>query len=318
MVLHHLQRKGGSEMGRKVISFVLIGFVLVWFISASSTMAGGLRKVVAVSRFENKTSYAGGGRVTLDEGMADQLTDALIQSRQFVVLERQTLGDVIAEQDMAASGRFQKSKSARTGKLTSAQILIKGTITEFEMRSAGSGTGIRIKGFKIGSGRGEAHVGLIIRLIDTTTGEVLDSRRVEGKAKSSGFGAGIDVAGVDFGTESFHKTPLGKATQISIDNAVEYIASKLRDIPLQGSVIKVRGKEVLISAGQETGASVGDVFTVYSVGEELVNPDTGELLGFEEEEIGAMKIFQVKKKYSKARIVSGGKGMKRGDTIRSQ
>lgn len=303
-------------MVKKVIFFGLIGFILVGLVLTSYTVAGGLKKVVAVSRFENKTSYA--GRIALDQGMPDQLTDALVQSGQFVVLERQTLTDVIAEQDMAASGRFQKSKSARTGKLTSAQILIKGTITEFEMRSAGSGTGIRVKGFKIGSRRGDAHVGLIIRLIDTSTGEVLDSQRVEGKAKSGGFKFGMDVGGVDFGTESFKKTPLGKATQIAIDNAVEFIASKLRALPFQGRIIKVSGKDVFISAGEQTGASVGDVFAIYSVGEELVDPDTGELLGVEEEETGTVKIFQVKKKYSKARIVSGGKGIKRGDIIRSR
>ncbi|NVL93040.1 MAG: hypothetical protein HWN71_08430 [Desulfobacterales bacterium] len=305
-------------MVKKIAFFGLVGLILVGFVFASYAMAGGLKKVVAVSRFENKTSFAGGGRVALDEGMSDQLTDALIQSRQFVVLERQTLGDVIAEQDMAASGRFAKSKSARTGKLTSAQVLIKGTITEFEMKGAGSGTGVKIKGFKIGAKRGQAHVGLIIRLIDTTTAEVLDSHRVEGKAKSGGLKLGFDVGGVDFGTESFRKTPLGKATQIAIDNAVEFIASKLRDIPFQGRIIKVSGKDVFISAGEQTGASVGDKFTVYSVGEELVDPDTGELLGVEEEEIGAVKISQVKKKYSKARLVSGGEGIKRGDIIRSQ
>jgi curli biogenesis system outer membrane secretion channel CsgG len=176
--------------------------------------------------------------------MADQLTDALIQSGQFVVLERETLADVIAEQDMAATGRFQRSRSARTGKLTSAQVLVKGTVTEFELTEAGSGAGIDFKGFKIGAKREEAHVGLIIRLIDTTTGEVLASRRVEGKAKSGGFKFGMeDIEGVDFGTESFHKTPLGKATQITIDNAVEFIASNLRALPFQGRIIKVKGKD---------------------------------------------------------------------------
>lgn len=306
-------------MGKKITLFGLIGFILVGLVFTSYAMAGGLKKVVAVSRFENKSSFAGGGRVLLDEGMSDQLTDALIQSGQFVVLERQTLTDVIGEQDMAASGRFQKSKSARTGKLTSAQVLVKGTITEFELKSAGTGKAISFKKFSIGTKKEEAHVGLIIRLIDTTTGEVLASQRVEGKAKSGGFKFGMDdVKGIDFGTESFQKTPLGKATQIAIDNAVEFIASKLRGIPFQGRIIKVTKNIVLISAGDKTGASVGDVFTVYSVGEELVDPDTGELLGVEEDEIGTVKIYGVKEKYSKAKIASGGKGIKRGDIIRSQ
>jgi curli biogenesis system outer membrane secretion channel CsgG len=307
-------------MGTRIfrnIGVVAICLVLVG-LTAPLAHAEGLKKVVAVSRFENKTSYAGGGQFELDNGLADQLTDALIQSGQFTVLERETLTDVISEQDLAQSGRFQKSKSARTGKLTSAQVLIKGTITEFETKSSGSGSGIGIAGFKVGSKRQSAHVGLIVRLIDTTTGEVLDSERVEGTAEASGMKFGVDIGIVDFGTDSFKKTPLGKATQIAIDNAVEFISAKLKDRPFQGRVVKCSEGDVIISAGDQVGASVGDTFTVYSVGEELVDPETGELLGVEEDKIGSVKIYQVKQKYSKAKLVSGGKGIKAGDIIRSQ
>jgi len=303
----------------KVVFFGTACLVVLGILFVSQAQAAGLRKVVAVSRFENKSAYGGGGQWALDTGMTDQLTDALVQSGQFTVLERETLTDVISEQDMAASGRFQQSKSARTGKLTSAQILIKGTITEFESKSSGSGAGIGFGGVRIGSKKGESHVGLIIRLIDTTTGEVLNSKRVEGKAQSGGFKLGLDLGGVDFGTDSFKKTPLGKAMQIAIDNAVEYIASELRGLPFQGRVIKITdGGNVYISASEKVGASVGNTFTVYSVGEELTDPDTGELLGSEEEEVGEVKIFEVKEKYSKAIATSGKGSMKRGDIIRSQ
>src|SRR6266403_2223208 len=51
-----------------------------------------LKKIVAVSSFENKTTWR--GQVDLGDGMADQLTDALMQSGQFSVMERQHLGAV--------------------------------------------------------------------------------------------------------------------------------------------------------------------------------------------------------------------------------
>jgi hypothetical protein len=254
----------------------------------------------------------------LDDGMADQLTDALMQSGQFIVLERQTLGDVMAEQDLAASGRAAASKSAQTGKLISAQVLIKGTVTEFENKSAGSGTGLGVGGFKIGNKREEAHVGLIIRLIDTTTGQVLDSQRVEGKATAGGVSLGVDVGGVAFGTEGFKKTPLGKATQIAIDNAVQFIAGRLQNVPFQGRIIKASGDDVYVSAGSRTGVAVGDVFAVYSVGEVLLDPATGEQLGAEEKRIGSIKIYEVQEKFSKAKPEGKLDGVKAGDVIRSQ
>ena len=307
-----------KRVNKKFVLFGLIVLILSGFLFSPYVMAGGLKKIVAVSRFENRTSSDSGGQYEIGDGISDQLTDALIQSGQFVVLERQTLTDVISEGDLAASGRFQESKSAMTGKLTSAQILVKGTITEFESKSSGSGAGIDVGRFRIGGKKGEAHVGVIIRLIDTTTGEVLDSKRVEGKAKSGGINFSIDIDGIDFDSESFKKTPLGKATQIAIDTAVEFIASSIEELPFQGSIIKATEKGIYINAGDKTGASIGDVFTVYSVGEELVDPVTGELLGVEEEEIGTIKICEIKEKYSKCEIINTPTGsIKTGDIIRS-
>lgn len=294
----------------------LSGLTFAALLLAGAVQAATLKKIVAVSRFENKTSWR--GQVSLDDGMADQLTDALMQSGQFVVMERQTLGDVTAEQDLANSGRAQKSQSAQTGKLVNAQILVKGTVTEFENKSSGSESGVGFGGFNIGNKREEAHVGLIIRLIDTTTGEVLQSQRVEGKAASGGVKFGMDVAGVQFGTSGFKKTPLGKATQEAIDNAVAMIAAKLKGIPFEARVIKVTDDEMLISGGEKTGEAVGDVFTVYCVGEALVDPTTGEQLGSETTKKGTVKVVDVKEKYAKAKSDGPLKDVKAGDIVRAQ
>lgn len=126
------------------------------------------------------------------------------------------------------------------------------------------------------------------------------------------------MKGVGFGTEAFKKTPLGKATQEAIDSAVEAIAEELRKVPYQGRVILVKGDTIYLSAGRRTGASVGDEFTVYSRGEELVDPDTGEVLGSEEEKLGRVKIYSVKEKFSRARAVGTLKGVQKGNIIREE
>jgi len=286
-----------------------------------------LKKVVAVSRFENKSGYAGGGQYALDDGMADQLTDALVQSKCFTVVERADIKDIMDEGDAKKTGRMSKSNSAQSGKLVSAQILIKGTITEFEANSGGSDNTVTIPlgglfgtggGFNVGNKRGEAHVGLILRLIDTTTGEVLDSQRVEGKAASGGivFGGGSSIA--SFKSDSFKTTPLGKATQLAIDDAVFKIASRLKDVPFQGRVIKINGEdELLIRGGASAGMSVGDTFTLYSVGESLVDPDTGEQLGTELEKKGSIKVTHIEEKYAKAKSEAPLAGIKVGDMVKA-
>ncbi|MBW1852093.1 MAG: hypothetical protein JRJ15_11805 [Deltaproteobacteria bacterium] len=302
----------------QICSWVIVFSLAItycWFLDVKIAAAGSLKKIVAVSRFENKTKWR--GQWQLDRGMTDQLTDALIQSGKFVVMERETLNDVLGEQDLAASGRAQKSKSARTGKLVSAQVLIKGAITEFEEKSGGGGQRIGFGGFSIGQKREEAHVAVIIRLIDTTTGQVLNSKRVEGTAKSGGISWGAKTHGANFGSEGFSKTPLGKATQIAIDNAVAYIASEMENVPFTGKVIKSSGGTIYINAGKRNNVRIGDTFNVYSAGEPLIDPDTGETLGFDESRIGSIKVTNVLDKFSKATKVSGGT-VTTGCTIKSE
>jgi len=266
--------------------------------SSSGVSKAKFKKTIAVSQFEQKAGIAAHFKVGY--GMADQLADALVQSGNFVVLERQTLGDVLGEQDLAASGRMAKSKTAQIGKIVPAQILIKGTVTEFENKTSGSDTGFSFGGVKIGSKAEEAHVGVILRIIDTTTGEILASERVEGKAKSGGTSFGIHKGGIGFGTDGFVKTPLGKATQIAIDRAVVQIGNSLNPIPFEGRVIKVSEGSIITNMGERNGISAGDTFTVFSPGEDILDPVTGENLGSEKTKVGTIEIVSVQEKFSKA------------------
>jgi len=278
--------------------------------------AATLKKIVAVSRFDNKTAYS---HAAIGDGMADQLTDALMQSGKFIVMERQNVKDVIKEEDFANSGRVLKAKSAQTGKLVAAQILVQGTITEFESSSGGSQSGFGFAGLRVGNSHQEAHVGLIIRLIDTTTGEVLASQRAEGKVNSGGMKLGVSTGGAQFGTSGFEKTPMGKAVQMAIDDAVNQISEKLKDVPFQARVIKVNGDdEFLVSGGEKTGMATGDAFTLYSVGEDLVDPTTGEQLGAEVTKKGIVKVTSVQEKYAKVKADAPIAGVKVGDIIKAQ
>jgi hypothetical protein len=162
--------------------------------------------------------------------------------------------------------------------------------------------GIGLYGVKVGSKSQKAHVAVIIRLIDTTTTEVLASQRVEGEAKSGGLSFSAAVSGVDFGQDSFSKTPMGKATQMAIDQAVEFISGKMQDVAWKGKVIKTEADgNILINAGQTAGMQAGTVLKVSRPGEPVLDPDTGMELGAELTELGSVKIAEVLEKYSKAK-----------------
>ncbi|GJL77266.1 MAG: hypothetical protein NPINA01_02550 [Nitrospinaceae bacterium] len=267
------------------------------------------RKTIAVARFENRTTAA--GQINLGSGMADQLTNALVESANFVVLERASISDVLYEQDFARSGRARASKVAKTGSVVPAQIMIKGAITEFQLEESGGGVGLSYNGFSLGGESATAHVGLILRIIDTTSGEVIDSVRLEGKSKGTGYKVGVSYMGFGFDAEKFENTALSKSVQMVIDKAVRVIANNLNQIPFEGKIIKVSGDSLYTNIGSRNNVFGGDMFDVYAPGTELIDPDTGEKLGSLKKKVGTVVVSSPEEKYSKA-FASNGQVIKKG------
>lgn len=275
----------------------------------------GPKKTIAVARFENTSGI--NSYIALGDDFSAQLSDALIQSGMFTVLSRKDLGAVLSEQDLAESGRMAKSLSAKKGKIIPAQILITGNITEFEENTKGGDQGLSIHGVSIGMGKSDAHIAVIVQIIDSTTGEILDSKRVEGLADASGFSVGYSGS-FSVGSSSFKKTPLGKATQIAIDRTVEYISQRLAMIPWQGRVVTVKDGLVYINAGADTGILNGETFIVCRKGDALIDPETGLELGAEKTKIGDIIISEVQPKFSKAKILSSTDQIRPSDLVVKQ
>jgi curli biogenesis system outer membrane secretion channel CsgG len=274
----------------------------------------GIKKRIGVSSFENKSGWRGEGRI--GDGMAEMLTTALYNTGRFIIVERPGLEDVLSEQKLQEQGKLVKTTGPATNRLIGAQILIKGAVTEFEASKAGGGAGIVIKGIGIGGGGSVAHVAIDLRIYDTSTGQVLQSHRAVGEAKTSGLAVGGVSGDVAFGIGGFSKTPLGEATRHAIDDAVKFIVRKMKDVPWQSSVVTVNKDNVVyISGGQDVNMSVGTTYTVYGVGEELIDPSTGLSLGREENKIGRIEITSVEDKFSKAKILEGS-GFKAGDAVK--
>ncbi len=298
---------------KRILGFLLVaGLALILVGNANAEKA--LKKTVAVYDFSNDSGYSSQG--DLGKDFSVQLQDSLIQSGQFIVLTRKDLDVVMAEQDLAQSNRMAKSNAAQTGKIIPAQILIKGQITEFQENTSGGGQGINIKGFSIGAQKSTAHMAIILQLVDSTTGEIIESKRIEGEAASGGLSLGYSG---DFGINSsnFKKTPLGKAVQITIDRAVDFIAKKMSDVPWKGKVIQVKEDgSVYINSGTTSGVKPGTSFSIYREGEALVDPDTGMELGKETAKIGEISVFDVQDKFSKANLKgTPSSAIQKGDVV---
>jgi len=278
----------------------------------------GPKKRLAVLEFENDVSRRWWDRSwNVEENLTEMVVTELMETGRFIVVERSALNEVLSEQDLGESGRVRQETAAKIGELLGAQVLVKGAVTEFIEKESGGAGGIVVGGIGIGGKTSEGYVAMDLRLIDATTGQVLQSHRAEGKIKSTGLGGIAFFKGIALGGTTFNKTALGKATRASVKDAVRFVVANMEQHPWQARIVKVDGSNVYLNAGANMNIQNDMVFTVYSVGEELIDPETGLSLGSTMFRSGTVRVVQVAEKFSIGRVIEG-TGFKRNDIIKMQ
>jgi curli biogenesis system outer membrane secretion channel CsgG len=296
---------------------VVLFFVATLIFASHASTTYGLRYSVTVSKFENRSNWS--GHWNLADTFGAVLTDSLQQTGKFIVLgEKDMRYEAMDEQDFGASGRTaQGKKTPKIGQMTPAQLLVKGEITHFQHSTTGGTGGFRIKGFRIGGGTDSAEINAVVYVVDSTTGQVLASKKVVGQASRTGLDIGFTDRnwGTDLG--GFKKTNVGKAVEQAIDQAVDFITHQLDNIPWEGTVIMVKGDRIYVNRGTREGVNAGQIFTVGNT-EELRDPDTGELLDVSMEKVGTIVVQTVKEKISICKITEGAGKIAKGMTVMVQ
>ena len=276
----------------------LTAFALAALASAAVFAEGGnLRYSIMVNKFENKANWR--GQWELGDAWGTIFTDQLVQSGKFIVLgEADMRGAAMQEQDLAASGRSAGGKKApKMGRMTPAQLLVKGAITHVQ-ETKGGGGGFGFKGITLGGDAGSAEINITIYLVDSATGQVKASKSVIGKSGKKGLSLGYHgsaLGGLTGDIGGFMKDNMGKAAMDACNQALEFLVAQLDSIPWEGSVSLVKSDKLLINRGTREGVEVGMKFDVGKV-EEIVDEDTGEVLDSEMTKIGTVTVTEVKEK----------------------
>lgn len=196
----------------------------------------GPKARIAVADFDVKAAKAGG---EIGSGLREMLVTALLNSSRFSVLERQALAAVMQEQELSASGASQAGAGGpQRGKIKTADLIITAAVTEFEPQASGGkagiggggGVGSGILGGLLGASLNKAHMALDIRIVDTSTSEVLAATRVQGQASDisgsimAGFFGNWALGG---GLSAYANTPMEKAIRVCIIEAVRYISQTI-------------------------------------------------------------------------------------------
>ena len=210
--------------------WLLAALAVLAFAAPAAAQAG--RPAVALLDFDYASLNAWWGNQDIGKGIADLLVDGLVEDGSYRVIERKRLDAILAEQNFSNSDRADPgaAKTAQIGKALGVKYLIVGSITKFgtEKKDVGiGGGGWGGGGFglgKIGTTEGKATVALALRIIDTSTGEIMASAKGQGTSKRSGLllgggggnwhGAGVGE--INMGSSEYRETILGEATEIAV------------------------------------------------------------------------------------------------------
>ncbi len=195
----------------------------------------GPRARIAVAEFEVKAAKASG---EIGSGLREMMVTALINSNRFRVVERQVLEAVMKEQELSISGAAESGSGPQRGQIKTADLIITAAVTEFEPQASGGSAGIGgggsagsgILGALLGASMNKAHMALDVRIIDTSTSEVLAATRVQGQASdvSGGFMAGFFGGwALGGGLGAYANTPMEKAIRICIIEGIRYISQTI-------------------------------------------------------------------------------------------
>lgn len=253
---------------------------------------------IAVMNLENNSSWAWWGD-KLGGAAADELVTQLLKTGKFSVIERAQLQAILQEQQLGQSGLTNAATAAKVGQLLGAQLILTGSITQFSIER----TQLGIRG--IGGALSKAESILDVRLVDTSTGEVLLAAQGSGsKRMGGGYFKGVS------GERTFDAGAAAEALRPAVETVVQKIAAESFKVAAvmpavaPGQIVGSRDGSFYINKGESAGIKVGQRFTVKHVVDEIKDAD-GKVLDRVTQNTGVLEVTQVLSQSSIAKVVEG-------------
>ena len=260
---------------------------------------------VAVIKFENRAPFP--LEWDLGDGMKEMLTDALVTSERYRVIERLEIDTVLRELRFQYTGSTRQAGRAAQGRLKNVNYLIKGTITDFGHVSNSRGLLTHIDYFEWFTSSQKAIMGMTLQVIEVESGEVVSSTRLEEAVNARDVTVNAAYSKMAMGGGMFVRTPLGRATANVIKKAVKQITCAIADRKWNPKVAALQPDgTIALNGGENRKMKRGAIYEVRDIGQAIVNPENEDTLGYTRGKIvGWLEVTQVKELYSIARIVRG-------------
>jgi curli biogenesis system outer membrane secretion channel CsgG len=256
------------------------------------------------------------------QGVSDLLTNKLVNSGRFTVIERSRIADVLAEQNLGAAGRIDPGTAAQVGRILGVDAVVIGSVTRFNLDEQGGGGSIL--GFGGGGSRRTAEVQLTARIVNTTTAEIVATAEGSGSESQGTANVSISIFGSGGSSANNDDELLSGAADEAVTQLADQLtntASRLAAMPatvpvIDATVADVAGGTVIINRGTQDGFRTGMTLSIERVDREVLDPQTGEVLRTVTTPIGQIELTEVDARSGVGRIVNGS-GFQVGDKARA-
>jgi len=223
------------------------------------------------------------------ESLDSQLMDRFNATRKFELVSRSDLASVIKEQDLGGSGNLDARSVARIGELTGAKHILVTTVDNFQDITRKEELKIQKE---VLTAR-EIRLSAVGKIYVTQSGKLLES---------ANFQTATNKLVTEFATASVEGNRTDDLLVAIARDTADKIANRVADVIFPARVLTKREKQIMINRGDGTGVALGQVWNVFAVGEELLDPDTKESLGREEVLVGKARVVSIQPKTATAEL----------------
>lgn len=258
---------------------------------------------IAILQFDNKTPSRAVG---VGEAATDILRTIVKQSGlEPIVLSKEEMQQQERLIELQQTGALKTGKKDAASGFESIDFRIAGAITAYSEIEESSDVIIVQSKTRI------ARVQVDYALVDVSTGKALLSESGMGEyTKKTGGALGL-------GSKATHDPGLRDgALRDALSKAMTKMVEKLNSIPYRTRVVLVEGDNVIIRAGTKSRMEPGTVLGVYRPGADLVDPETGRVIGKREKQIGEIVITGHENENVSDASVKSGSGFKAGDIVK--
>lgn len=230
----------------------------------------------------------------MSQALDSQLVSALQQTRKFTVLARSD-ADALIEENAAAGKSFSFGDSDLT-------LVV--TIDDFQdftqtatFAAIGKTATKRVIRFST-----------VAKLYETKTNKLVETANFQEQ--------NLDTE-EELANSASSGGELSDALLVALTRRMsEKVAQRVADVAFPARILAKTGKIVTVNRGDGTGIAAGQLWEVFALGEELVDPDTGVSLGREEVSVGRVRVQRVTPRTAQAEVVGEDLGIDRGAIVR--